>query len=148
LTSSASTEDLEKALFRTPIPLEILKSIAIWWQMPFSVRTPEKPCARLHFGPSRISELVHVVYNIVLHVIEIIWIIYFELFWYFDFVQHVTPFLETDREVFVTCSVQVHLGLSSIDFHSFTDYYKNKRSSRVEDIEFPVKQDDLAWKMI
>lgn len=28
---------------------------------------------------------------------------------------------------------KVHLGLSSIDFHSFTDYYKNKRSSRVEE---------------
>ena len=65
-----------------------------------------------------------------------------------DFVQHVTPFLETDRKIFVTCSVQVHLGLSSIDFHGFTDYYKKKRSSRVEDIEFPVNQDDFAWKMI
>ena len=57
-------------------------------------------------------------------------------------------FLKRIAKFCVTCSVQVHLGLSSIDFHSFTDYYKNKRSSRVEDIEFPVKQDDLAWNII
>lgn len=28
---------------------------------------------------------------------------------------------------------KVHLGLSSVDFHGFTDYYKKKRNSRVEE---------------